>query len=129
MALLEVRDLHVSYGAIQAVQGVSFEVNEGEVVALIGSNGAGKSTTMNIITGCFGATEGEVFVDGHSVSEEPMLAKQRIGYLPEQPPLYMDMTPAEYLKFVATAKRIPLSGRSGQIDSVMEKTGIKVEGE
>ncbi len=80
---------------------------------------------MNIITGCLGTAEGEVLVDGHSVSEEPLLAKKQIGYLPEQPPLYMDMTPAEYLRFVASAKGIPQREQSGQIDRMMDKTGIR----
>ncbi len=103
---------------------LSFEIEKGVIYGFLGPNGAGKSTTMNIITGCLGATDGEVLVDGHSVSEEPMEAKKRIGYLPELPPLYTDMTPNEYLRFVAEAKGVPHKEQAEQINSVMEKTGI-----
>ena len=79
---------------------------------------------MNIITGCLGATEGEVLIDGHSIIEEPLAAKKLIGYLPELPPVYMDMTPEEYLKFIMQAKRVPMSRRAEHLKSVMEKTRI-----
>lgn len=123
--MIEVRHLTKRYGNHTAVSDLSFTIENGVIYGFLGPNGAGKSTTMNIITGCLGATEGEVLVDGHSVSEEPLLAKKQIGYLPEQPPLYMDMTPAEYLRFVASAKAIPQREQSSQIDRVMDKTGIR----
>ena len=123
--MIEVRHLTKRYGNHTAVSDLSFTIENGVIYGFLGPNGAGKSTTMNIITGCLGATEGEVLVDGHFVSEEPLLAKKQIGYLPEQPPLYMDMTPAEYLRFVASAKGIPQREQSGQMDRVMDKTGIR----
>lgn len=123
--MIEVRHLTKRYGNHTAVSDLSFTIENGVIYGFLGPNGAGKSTTMNIITGCLGTTEGEVLVDGHSVSEEPLLAKKQIGYLPEQPPLYMDMTPAEYLRFVASAKGIPQREQSGQMDRVMDKTGIR----
>ena len=122
--MIEVRNLTKRYGSHTAISDLSFTIEKGVIYGFLGPNGAGKSTTMNIITGCLGATDGGVLVDGHSVSEEPMEAKKRIGYLPEQPPLYNDMTPAEYLRFVAAAKKIPRGDQAGRIDEVMERTGI-----
>ena len=122
--MIEVKHLTKRYGNHTAVSDLSFTIEKGVIYGFLGPNGAGKSTTMNIITGCLGATDGEVLVDGHSISEEPMQAKKRIGYLPEQPPLYTDMTPLEYLRFVASAKSIPRSAQAEQINGIMEKTGI-----
>ena len=122
--MIEVKHLTKRYGGHTAVSDLSFEIEKGVIYGFLGPNGAGKSTTMNIITGCLGATDGEVLVDGHSVSEEPMEAKKRIGYLPELPPLYTDMTPLEYLRFVAEAKNVPHKEQAEQINTVMEKTGI-----
>ena len=102
--MIEVRHLSKRYGTHLAVDDLSFSIDRGVVYGFLGPNGAGKSTTMNIMTGCLGATEGEVLIDGHNVAEEPMEAKKHIGYLPELPPLYGDMTPEEYLRFVARAK-------------------------
>ena len=122
--MIEVRHLTKRYGSHAAVSDLSFTIDKGVIYGFLGPNGAGKSTTMNIITGCLGATEGEVLVGGHSISEEPMKAKQLIGYLPEQPPLYMDMTVAEYLLFVARAKGIARKEMQAQLEMVMEKTRI-----
>ncbi len=122
--MIEVKHLTKRYGKHTAVSNLSFTIEKGKIYGFLGPNGAGKSTTMNIITGCLGATEGEVWIDGHSIADEPMQAKRLIGYLPEQPPLYTDMTPAEYLRFVASAKGISHSEQRGQIEQVMEKTGI-----
>ncbi|MBQ8555661.1 MAG: ABC transporter ATP-binding protein, partial [Clostridia bacterium] len=122
--MIEVSHLTKRYGANTAVDDLSFTIKKGVIYGLLGPNGAGKSTTMNIITGCLGATEGEVRVDGHSVVDEPMAAKKRIGYLPEQPPLYQEMTPKEYLRFVAQAKGIPHKQWNSQLHRVMEKTRI-----
>ena len=124
--MIEVRHLTKKYGNHTAVSDLSFIIENGVIYGFLGPNGAGKSTTMNIITGCLGPTEGEVLVDGHSISEEPMLAKRKIGYLPEQPPLYPDMTPTEYLRFVASAKGLARSEQTQQIDQVMDKTDIRV---
>ena len=123
--MIEVKHLTKRYGNHTAVSDLSFTIENGVIYGFLGPNGAGKSTTMNIITGCLGATEGEVLVDGHSVIEEPLQAKKSIGYLPEQPPLYMDMTPQEYLRFVAAAKGLARSEQAPQIDQVMDKTGIR----
>lgn len=122
--MIEVRHLTKRYGGHTAVSDLSFRIKKGQIYGFLGPNGAGKSTTMNIITGCMGTTEGKVMVAGHSVLEEPMLAKAHIGYLPEQPPLYMDMTPEEYLHFVAKAKGVSRLEHDGQVFYVMEKTGI-----
>lgn len=122
--MIEVRNLTKKYGAHVAVCNLSFTIEKGKIYGFLGPNGAGKSTTMNIITGCLGTTEGEVLIDGHSISDDPLQAKRLIGYLPEQPPLYTDMTPSEYLRFVASAKGIPHAEQSSQINHVMNKTGI-----
>ena len=90
----------------------------------LGRNGAGKSTTMNIITGCLSATEGTVVIDGNDIFEEAYKAKKNVGYLPEQPPLYMDMTVEEYLRFVAEAKKVKKDKRSEEVERVMKKTSI-----
>ena len=102
--MIEVRDLVKRYGRHLAVDHLSFTVPDGQIFGFLGPNGAGKSTTMNLMTGYLGPTEGEILVDGHSVTQEPEKAKQAIGYLPEQPPLYLDMTAEEYLEFAARLK-------------------------
>ncbi len=123
--MIEVKHLTKRYGNHIAVKDLSFTIEKGVIYGFLGPNGAGKSTTMNIITGCLGATEGTVLVDGHSVVDEPIEAKKRIGYLPEQPPLYMDMTPKEYLRFVARAKGITGQEVPKQMRMVMSKTKIE----
>lgn len=122
--MIEVSHLTKKYGTNKAVDDLSFTIEKGVIYGLLGPNGAGKSTTMNIITGCLGATSGEVRVGGHSVMDEPMEAKKLIGYLPEQPPLYQEMTPKEYLRFVAQAKGVPHKEWNSQLHTVMEKTRI-----
>lgn len=122
--MIEVRHLSKRYGTHLAVDDLSFSIDRGVVYGFLGPNGAGKSTTMNIMTGCLGATEGEVLIDGHNVAEEPMEAKKHIGYLPELPPLYGEMTPEEYLRFVAQAKGLRREESARQIETVMEKTRI-----
>lgn len=122
--MIEVRDLVKRYGSHLAVDHLSFSVPDGQIFGFLGPNGAGKSTTMNIMTGYLGATEGEVLVDGHSITAEPELVKRSIGYLPELPPLYMDMTCEEYLLFAAGLKKVPRKERRAQADWVMEMTGI-----
>lgn len=101
---------------------LSFTVEKGCVCGFLGPNGAGKSTTMNMMTGYLAPTEGEVRVDGHSVTQDPAGAKACIGYLPEQPPLYVDMTVREYLEFAAGLKRIPRGERAAQLDRILEMT-------
>lgn len=105
--MIEVKKLTKFYGDHKAVDNLSFSVKDGTVCGFLGPNGAGKSTTMNIMTGCLSATAGSVSISGHDIFEEPIEAKKMIGYLPEQPPLYVEETPREYLRFVAEAKRIP----------------------
>ena len=122
--MIEVKNLTKRYGDNLAVNDLSFTVEKGKIYGFLGPNGAGKSTTMNIITGCLAATSGTVIINGHDIFEEPVEAKKCIGYLPEQPPLYMDMTPREYLMFVAQAKGIERTDREYQINYAMEKTQI-----
>ena len=122
--MIEVRHLTKRYGGHIAVSDLSFTIEKGAVYGLLGPNGAGKSTTMNMMTGCLGATDGQVLIDGHSIAEEPMAAKRLVGYLPEQPPLYTDMTAEEYLRFVGRARGVPRRELSGQVERVMEKTRL-----
>ena len=122
--LIEVKDLVKRYSKNTAVDHLNFHVQKGQIYGFLGPNGAGKSTTMNIMTGYIASTSGEVLIDGHNILEEPEAAKKCIGYLPEQPPLYFDMTVAEYLKFAAELKKIPKNERETQIEQVMELTGI-----
>ena len=121
--MISVEGLTKCYGDIVAVDNVSFQI-EGHVYGLLGPNGAGKTTIMNIMTGCLSATEGSVRIYGHDIFEEANEAKRLIGYLPEQPPLYMTDTPLEYLKFVGEAKGLRGAKLKGQIDEVIHKTKI-----
>ena len=124
MAVVEVKNLTKRYGKHTAVEGLSFTVEKGQIYGFLGPNGAGKSTTMNIMTGYLAPSGGEVLINGHDMMREPEEAKQCIGYLPEVPPVYPDMTVREYLKFAAELKRIPKAERNGQIDEVMELTKV-----
>lgn len=122
--MIEVKNLTKCYGTHLAVDDLSFTVEEGQIYGFLGPNGAGKSTTMNIMTGYLGATKGEVLINGHDILKEPEEAKRCIGYLPEQPPLYMEMTVSEYLGFAAELKKIPKEKRKAQIEKVMELTKL-----
>lgn len=122
--MIEVKNLVKKYGNHTAVKGISFKVDTGKIYGFLGPNGAGKSTTMNIMTGCLAATEGNVLINGHDIFSEPKAAKRCIGYLPELPPVYMDMTPIEYLTFVGKARGVKKSVLSSQIQEIMEMTGI-----
>ena len=106
--MIEVKNLTKRYGSNVALDHVSFSVEEGTILGFLGPNGAGKSTTMNIITGYLSASEGEVTVAGHSILDEPAEVKKLIGYLPELPPLYMDMTVKEYLDFMYELKKVKI---------------------
>ncbi len=123
--MLEVSHITKRYGDHTAVKDLTFTVEAGQIYGFLGPNGAGKSTTMNIITGCLSATSGSVKIDGHDIFEEPVAAKKCIGYLPELPPLYPDMTVYEYLLFVAKAKGIVKAKRSAQIESAINDTGLQ----
>ena len=122
--MIEVKNLTKNYGDVVAVNDISFTVEAGKIYGFLGPNGAGKSTTMNIITGCLSASSGTVTVDGHDIFDDPIGAKKCIGYLPEIPPLYTDMTPLEFLTFVGRAKGLKKQELSSAVVSVMEKTDI-----
>ncbi|MDD7739027.1 MAG: ABC transporter ATP-binding protein [Fusicatenibacter sp.] len=122
--MIEVKNLVKRYGDHVAVNHLNFTVEEGQIYGFLGPNGAGKSTTMNIITGYLAATEGEVNINGHNILEDPEKAKKCIGYLPEMPPVYMDMTVLEYLKFVAELKKIPKDKIKKQLMEVMSLVKI-----
>lgn len=122
--MIEVTDLTKKYGNHVAVDHLSFKVEKGQIYGFLGPNGAGKSTTMNMLTGYLAATEGKVTINGKDIQKEPEEARKSIGYLPELPPLYTEMTVAEYLKFVAELKKVPRQERGRQIEEVMEMTRI-----
>ena len=122
--MIEVNNLVKRYGDHTAVDHLSFKIEKGKIYGFLGPNGAGKSTTMNMITGYIASTEGTVRIDGHDILEEPEAAKKCIGYLPEQPPLYFDMTVLEYMKFVADLKKIPKDKKATMIVEVMDMVKI-----
>ena len=122
--MIEVKNLVKKYGNHTAVDHLNFTIEEGHVYGFLGPNGAGKSTTMNIMTGYLGATEGEVLINGHDILKEPEEAKRQIGYLPELPPLYMEMTVREYLEFVAELKGIAKKKRGESINEVEKMVKI-----
>jgi ABC-2 type transport system ATP-binding protein len=115
--LIEIEKLVKRYGQQVVLNGLNLTINRGEILGFLGPNGAGKSTTMNIITGYIGATEGTVKIDGLDILQQPKKAKMKIGYLPELPPLYMDMTVEEYLRFVCKIKRIDSKNITEAIDT------------
>jgi ABC-2 type transport system ATP-binding protein len=123
--VIEVQHLTKHYGRVTAVDDISFRVESGEILGFLGPNGAGKTTTMRILTGYMPATTGKAVVDGFDVFEQPIEAKRRIGYLPETPPLYPDMTVLEYLQFVAKVKGVPSADRRQRIQAVMERTRVE----
>ncbi|MBE6622160.1 MAG: ABC transporter ATP-binding protein [Ruminococcaceae bacterium] len=122
--MIEVRNLTKTYGDNTVVDHLNFTIEPGKIYGFLGPNGAGKSTTMNMITGCLAPTEGQVLIDGHDVLTDAVAAKREIGYLPEIPPLYPDMTPEEYLRFVAEAKGLRGEALWDQVYRVMEETDI-----
>ena len=122
--MIEVNNLVKRYGDHTAVDHLSLKIEKGKIYGFLGPNGAGKSTTMNMITGYIASTEGTVRIDGHDILEEPEAAKKCIGYLPEQPPLYFDMTVLEYMKFVADLKKIPKDKKATMIEEVMDMVKI-----
>lgn len=122
--MLDVKGISKYYGNKMAIQNISFSAEEGKIVGLLGHNGSGKSTTMNIITDCLTPSEGEVWVDGISVAENPIAAKAKIGYLPEIPPVYPDMTVEEQLRFACGLRRIPRREYAAQIESVCSYLNI-----
>jgi ABC-2 type transport system ATP-binding protein len=122
--LIEVKDLTKSFGERTAVDHVSFVVNRGEILGFLGPNGAGKTTTMRILTGFLPATSGTAQVAGFDVFNDSLEVRKRIGYLPENPPLYLDMSVSAYLDFVARIKNVPAEKRQARVDDAMAKTNI-----
>lgn len=122
--MIEVKHLTKTYGDFTAVDDLSFKIVGGRIYGLLGQNGAGKSTTMNMMTGCLAPTSGSVRINGFDVLTQPLDAKRQIGYLPEQPPLYDDMTPEEYLTFIAEVKGVTPARLSRQVREVMEQTDL-----
>ena len=122
--MIKVENLTKRYAAKTAIEGMSFEVEKGEILGFLGPNGAGKTTTMRIIAGFMPASGGSVHVDGYEVFENPLDVKRRIGYLPENPPLYPEMTVAGYLRFVAKIKGVPKNRLDGEVARVMERVNI-----
>ena len=122
--MIEVNNLVKRYGDHTAVDHLSFKIEKGKIYGFLGPNGAGKSTTMNMITGYIASTEGTVSIDGHDILEEPEKAKKCIGYLPEMPPLYFDMTVLEYMNFVADLKKIPKAEKKSMVEEVMDMVKI-----
>ncbi len=122
--MIELKGLTKRYGEKVAVNNLSFTIEKGEVVGFLGPNGAGKSTTMNMLTGYISASDGQALIDGYDILENPNAAKRRIGYLPEQPPLYLDMTVAEYLHFAFNLKKAKVEDVEAHIDGILERVGI-----
>lgn len=122
--MIEVKNLVKRYGSHLAVDHLSFTLESGRIYGFLGPNGAGKSTTMNIMTGYIGATEGTVAINGHDILKEPREAKRCIGYLPELPPLYMDMKVGEYLYFAARLKEIPAKSLDASVKEAAQMTGL-----
>ncbi len=122
--MIEIQNISKRYGDKYAVKDATFTIKKGEILGFLGRNGAGKSTTMNIVTGYISATSGRVLLDGHDILEEPREVKRCIGYLPELPPLYMDMTVDEYLKFVCSIKDVKKSFVRSHLDDITELVRI-----
>jgi len=123
--MIEVSGLTKTYGAVTALDNVSFKVQKGQVVGFLGANGAGKTTTMDIICGCIGADAGSVKIAGIDVFESPVEAKRRIGYLPDEPPLYTDMRVVDYVKYAATINRIPAAEIEGRVRDTIQKLSLQ----
>lgn len=122
--MIEVQHLTKRYGPFTAVNDINFTVERGEILGFLGPNGAGKTTTMRVLTGYMPPTEGKAIVAGFDVSDQPIEAKRRTGYLPETPPLYPDMTVVDYLTFVARIKGVPRGDRKKRVDTAMERTRV-----
>lgn len=123
--MINVQNLVKNYGDFKALAGVSFEVPKGQIVGLLGPNGAGKSTTMKIITGFMPATSGTVKLDGEDIQDDLLKSKSMVGYLPENPPLYVDMRVREFLEFVSKLNDLPKENIKQRVDYVIERCGLK----
>lgn len=124
MLAIEARNLSKRYGDVEAVSDLSFEVKKGEIVGFLGPNGAGKTTTMRMLTGFMPVTDGSALIDGHEIFADPIGARRSIGYLPETPPLYPEMTVRGYLEFVSKIKDVPRSERKQAVSSAIDRCGL-----
>jgi ABC-2 type transport system ATP-binding protein len=124
-SLLIVKQISKSFGSFQALSNISFEMNKGEIVGLLGKNGAGKTTLMRILTSFISASSGSVIIDGDDITKHSLAIRQKIGYLPEKPPLYNDMTVQHYLKFAAEIKGVPKNTRLSQLAKVIEECNLQ----
>lgn len=122
--MIEVRSVTKKYGNTLAVDSISFEVKDGEVVGFLGPNGAGKSTTMNMITGFIEPTSGQIIINGNDISKKPKKAKKQIGYMPENVPLYYELTVKEFITYMAELKLVKRKERNAEVQKVMEETGL-----
>lgn len=123
--MIEVKNVTKKYGDFYAVRNVNFEIKDGEIVGFLGRNGAGKSTTMNMITGFIEPTEGEIIVDGYNIDENPKKVKSQIGYMPEGTPLYYDLTVKEFISYMADLKLIPRKERKLAVENAIKSTGLE----
>lgn len=123
--MIEVKNITKKYGNFTAVENINFTVNDGEIVGLLGPNGAGKSTTMNMITGFIEPTEGEIIVNGYNISKKTKKAKMQIGYMPENVPLYTDLTVKEFVSYMAELKLVEKNRRKEEIEKVIKETGLQ----
>lgn len=122
--MIQVKDVTKKYGSFVAVEKLNFEINDGEIIGLLGPNGAGKSTTMNMLTGFIEATEGTILINGNDILKNSKEAKKQIGYMPENVPLYFDLTVKEFIRYMAELKYVPRKERNEQVEEVMEKVGL-----
>ena len=123
--MVKVENVTKKYGGFTAVDNISFEIQDGEIVGFLGKNGAGKSTTMNMITGCIEATEGEIEINGYNISRKPKKAKKEIGYMPEGVPLYYDMTVKEFVNYMADLKGMKKKDKREEVKKVIQETGLE----
>src|SRR4051812_27530930 len=122
--MIQVRRLSKQYGSVKAIERISFEVGQGEIVGLLGPNGAGKTTTMRVLTTYLAPTSGQATLAGHDVLDEPLQVRRKVGYLPENVPLYNEMRAREYLEFRAKLKDVPRAQRRSAVDEVVERCGL-----
>ena len=123
--MIELKNVTKKYGKVTAVDNISFSVKEGEIVGLLGPNGAGKSTTMNMMTGFIEQTEGKIIINGYDITKKPKKAKKSIGYMPEEVPLYTDLTVKEFVTYMAEIKQVNRKERKEKVEKIIEKTGLK----
>ena len=122
--MIEVKNVTKRYGNFYAVRNINFEIKDGEIVGFLGRNGAGKSTTMNMITGFIEPTEGDIIVNGKNIYLDPKKVKSQIGYMPEGTPLYADLTVKEFVNYMAELKAIPKKERKAAVQKAIESTGL-----